>query len=215
MQGKEKGSSSSAFLYLECCGYLNESYRFCGSRACWTNAKDSLCNKSGSFGASAMVFYASLFVFSIAVSAVFVWFYRSIFEMGKVTYQSIFPSTRQKYHQNRPESVSSASSAGKTSWGWSSARRAIPVTPSINQTAIVSPWGWKGNNYNDASKRSRNMVANSISQHAQQRKGKDDTVVGWPYREEKMGINGNEYSVVQKKKVKRTNIGGVSKPWGW
>jgi hypothetical protein len=158
-----------------------------------------------------MLFYVSLILFSIAVSAIVLWFYRSLFEIGKATYQAIFPSAKKQYREERLESLNPSLNSAATPWGWSGggSRRAIPVAPTVTRKAATAPWGWKGGG--DSAK-SRNTATNA---NAQQANSKGTSDIGWPYREEKFDFSGKEYTVVKKKRVKKSNMSGVSKPWGW
>jgi len=44
---------------------------------------------------------------------------------------------------------------------------------------------------------------------------KPKPVTGWPYREEKFDFAGKSYKVSRKAKLKKTNLGNTSTPWGW
>lgn len=170
-----------------------------------------------------MLFYASLFLFCIAVSVIALWFYRFLYDIGKAAYRAILPRARKAYKEEKVVSLSSDLAASVTPWGWSSdqgSRRAIPVASPVVKQAAPTPWGWKGNNSRSRSRTSRVWV--DVGEAAESLKdilgspGKENTEhVGWPYREEKFAFAGKEHAVVRKKRIRRTNAGGKSKPWGW
>ena len=143
-----------------------------------------------------MLFYALLFLFCIAISAVALGFSRSLYNIGKATNLAWFHSAQQNYRKEKT----------------------VTPSPGLNQAA--TPWGWKGGNHLPESTTSRVVgdvaqAAGSLKRSATNRKKADDPVVGWPYRDEKSEFAGPEYKVTHKKSVKKTNMGGVSKPWGW
>jgi hypothetical protein len=171
-----------------------------------------------------MIFYVSLFLFTVAVSAIALWFYRECFDIGKAAYQAIFPNSRQKYVEKKHVSLNAGLTEAATPWGWSSdsnPRRARAVKPAAPQPEAAAPWGWPGSKANrSASQRLADNISGvteSAREVVSSRKAKsgDETMVGWPYREEQFEFAGNKYKVSRKRKVKKTNVGGVSKPWGW
>ena len=173
-----------------------------------------------------MLFYASLFLLCVAVSAIILWLYRSMYSVARATYQAIFPSTREEFTDEREVSLRSTLQATPTPWGWSSdytPRTVAPAIPRVqpSEKAIPVPWGWKGNTRNtelttrqfrgdvgEAAAALKNMV-NGLSSDD------DDNFIGWPYRDEHFDFAGKEYNVTRKTRVEKTNLGVIPKPWGW
>ena len=92
----------------------------------------------------------------------------------------------------------------------------------------ATPWGWPGNKHN--SERHAHLIGEEVSGaahtlkdrvngfnhgHSDSAGDKHQTHVGWPYREEKFKFAGTDYKVSRKPKVKKMNMSGVEKPWGW
>ena len=196
-----------------------------GLWACRTIVNESWLIKSANLGVSQMLFYVSLFLFCIAVSVVGLWFYRSIYDIGQAAYQVIFPRNRKQYTDEKEVELNPSLSSAVTPWGWSSAggpRRAIPNAPLPKKEVVPTPWGWSGNGSKNETATSR--LAENVSEAADSLKSMvgagnntrtNEPMVGWPYREEKFEFAGSEYKVTHKRKVKKYNMGGVSKPWGW
>ena len=118
-------------------------------------------------GYSQMLFYASLFLFCVVFSAIVLWLYRSMAEVGKAVYRAFLPSSKDKVTREvRQESLNTPLSGTAAPWGWSrnsSARRAAPkrspVTKSVFEGGEYNvtrkptvkkvksgknskPWGW-------------------------------------------------------------------------
>ena len=170
-----------------------------------------------------MLFYASLLLFSVAISVIALWFYRSMYDIGKAAYRAILPRARKAYKEEKAVSLSSGLATKATPWGWSSdrgPRRAIPVVSPVAKKAAPAPWGWKGN---DSRSRSRSIrLGGDVEEAAESlknmlsRPAKGNTEhVGWPYREESFDFAGKEYKVVRKTRIRIAKAGGMSKPWGW
>ena len=148
-----------------------------------------------------------------------------MYKIGKATYQAIFPSTREQYREERQVSLNPSLNDTLSPWGWSSDtghHRAIPVPPTVKREAVPAPWGWPGsdNNTEKISNRASGNVTNITESsrgmiNNRRKEDEDRPVVGWPYREEKFEFAGRNYKVARKKRSRKTNIGGISKPWGW
>jgi hypothetical protein len=176
-----------------------------------------------------MLFYASLFLFCFAFSAIVLWLYRSMAEIGKAAYRAFLPSSKERQHRPAKAVVLKQTLHDTaTPWGWGSdngPRRAVPVRVPAAKPE-VAPWGWKGSTRN-VEGRGRNK-AEEVSQAAKALKesfGKsfsaqgesgqsERPMVGWPYREENFEFAGDQYKVSRKPKVSRVSK-GVAKPWGW
>lgn len=170
-----------------------------------------------------MLFYTSLLLFCIAVSAIALWIYRSVYETGNTAYRAIFPAAKEEYKTKASPAVHTSVNSTPTPWGWSGdrgARRAIPTTAAHASPGVPAPWGWKGNLRN-AESESHSLRGDVGEAAASLRKlvggngEKEKSQVGWPYREESFGFADREYKVTRKNRVKKTNMGKVSKPWGW
>jgi hypothetical protein len=165
-----------------------------------------------------MLFYSTIFIVSLIVAVVILWFYRVSADTSKAVYTTIIPSRVDESpsdhlndtvaHKTRTDAESSLGvKSHHTPRNLARTHRA----KSIEQT----PWGWPGhkrpqvrthfashNSLNDA------PSAESASIRSQN--------VGWPYREEKMRTGGKVYKLTRKARtLKKTNIKTLKKPWGW
>jgi hypothetical protein len=75
-----------------------------------------------------MIFYASLMVLSVAISAIVVWIYRSFAEASRKSYQAFLPSGKDAAPTVEPAVVR------RRRW---------------NPKAQATPWGWKTRTSND------------------------------------------------------------------
>ena len=185
-----------------------------------------------------MLFYASLFVTCVIVSAVVLWIYRLVAAATKTAYRSFLPSSRGNIRHQRMINQNVSTNSARTPWGWSSTgnpRRALPVAAKIQRvpaTPSTTPWGWPGNKSSAAAKAKPGVVervdaestlkatpgrvlGSSEGISSNKKSAGDTPMVGWPYREESFEFAGKQYKVLRKPNKRRKNIGGVSKPWGW
>lgn len=170
-----------------------------------------------------MLFYASLLLFSLAVSAVVLWVYRVVYDTGKAAYRAIFPSTKEQYKADKQAAIQTSINNTPTPWGWTGGpgpRRVIPVALAASKPPVPAPWGWKGSTSNTESashslKGNAEEAAASLWEMVDGNAGNEETGVGWPYREEKFEFADRQYKVTSKSRVKRTNMEEISMPWGW
>jgi len=171
-----------------------------------------------------MLFYASLFLFCVALSAVVVWFYRSLDKVGKTIYRAFLPSSKGNIKKEPPEPAATVNGA-RVPWGWNGTGAERGLAPAeaipapVRRTTI--PWGWPGNRGKE--KPQANRVTKPSKQPAAPEQanlgatvGQRRAKVGWPYREESFEFAGRTYRVNKRAKVKgSTNAGGAKRPWGW
>ncbi len=144
-----------------------------------------------------MLFYASLLIFCIVVSAIGLWLYRSVGDVAKAAYIAFLPSSRNTRHARR------GGARNKNA-------QAQHVSLNCNLSTTGTPWGWS----NDQGPR-RAIPEKSFVSTPEAAGNGEKPVVGWPYREEQFAIADRENKVTRKRKIRKTNIGGKSKPWGW
>jgi len=165
-----------------------------------------------------MFFYTSLFVASLIVALVVLWLYHAIADVGKAVYRAILPSSKGNPadHLEAETVLRTTINDTPTPWGWgdhakpSQAARTAKIAPSDSV-----PWGWPGNN-NEIREHGQHYDLNAgkaLTEPGAAKKPKP--VTGWPYREEKFDFAGKSYKVSRKAKLKKTNLGNTSTPWGW
>lgn len=176
-----------------------------------------------------MLFYASLFLFCVAVSCVSLWMYRSLNSVGKAVYRVLLPSSKSNENNQAGEREGAlTTNEARVPWGWSretAPRRRKPLSKvKAARQAPTVPWGWPGNQRNE---RSADDRANRLVQAMRRRDGvesetspqptkEDEPRVGWPYRDEAFEFAGKQYKVVHASgPVGNTNMGGMARPWGW
>jgi hypothetical protein len=165
-----------------------------------------------------MLFYSTIFIVSLIVAVVILWFYRLSADTSKAVYTTIIPSRVDESpsdhlndtvaHKTRTDAESPlGTKSHQTPRNLARTHRA----KSIDQT----PWGWPGhkrphvrthfashNNLNDA------PSADSASIRSQK--------VDWPYRDRMLVTDDKVYKATRKvPPLKKANLKTLSKPWGW
>jgi len=180
-----------------------------------------------------MLFYVSLFLFCVVFSAIVLWLYRSMAEVGKAVYRSFLSSSRGKVaREEHQEGFNSPLAASPTPRGWSGnshPRRTSPTRQPVAKFAVSAPWGWPGNSSNTEERTRRVSDDVALSANASRTSfvssgrstrntaKEDKPVVGWPYRDERSIFEGGQYNVTRKPKTKKIRMSKNknSKPWGW
>jgi hypothetical protein len=132
-----------------------------------------------------MVFYVSLFLVSLIVASIVLWFYRIVVQATRQTYKSILPSA----HENRRAAAVN---------GMALTRQAMAGQP--------APWGWKSG----AAKNSR-----SVGVPAYSRAGNANVGWPYrkePFADATLSDVRPGSTVVKTRKITK---GGIDKPWGW
>jgi len=158
-----------------------------------------------------MFFYVSLFVASLIVALVVLWFYHLTVDIGRGIFKSLLPGSG-KVRSNPAEEVIMATTINETPtpWGWSGhqspeglakTQPALPTEPTY--------WGGKGNQ--DQFREHHPHHGGGASHAASNRRQN----AGWPYREEKTEFAGKAYKVKRKVAARTPTPKTASKPWGW
>jgi hypothetical protein len=168
-----------------------------------------------------MLFYSTMFIVSLIVATVILWFYRA----SKDTSNAIYTTLRPGRVDHSPSDPLNDTVAHKTRTDAESPlgmkSRQTPRNlarthraKSIEQT----PWGWPGYSQRQVrEQRTHNARHSSLNDApsvdpASIRNQK----VGWPYREDMMRTGGKVYKITRKvPTLKKTNLKTLSKPWGW
>lgn len=182
-----------------------------------------------------MLFYASLFLFCVVVSAISLWMFRSLNAVGKAVYRAILPSSKnyQHLHGNEHESAPTTNST-RVPWGWSGSggdrRIQYEVQSERPEYTGPPPWGWPGNPHyqpqpwvqlrrpsvyqSRLGKRAHNVLYRRPERQLGHSKVAEQPQ-GWPNREALFEFAGRRYRVDLGAKVGRRNAGGMAAPWGW
>ena len=76
------------------------------------------------------VFYVSLFLASLVVAALVVWFYRVVVQASRETYKSFLPSSNEEVSMASMARVTASRRASKgrgTPWGWKNTVSGVPA----------------------------------------------------------------------------------------
>ena len=132
-----------------------------------------------------MVFYVSLFLASLIVGGLVVWFYRFVVQTSRSTYRSILPSANENLREAAVNGV------------------ALSRQQVRGQAA---PWGWKKRG-DDTKRTSVAVPAYTRSKRSQVGWPYRDEPFG-----DTLGTVKPGSKVVKARKVGK---GGIDKPWGW
>jgi len=172
-----------------------------------------------------MFFYTSLFIACVVIALVFLFFYNSVADLGKLIYRKFHSGSKKKPAAHQEERILATTiNDTPTPWGWAShatpenIARTHPAAPSRQ-----SPWGWPGHHHETYAHHSAGVTGNtngggashSHNGGASKPEETETPTVGWPYREEKFELSGKAYKVTRKARPKRTNLRTTGKPWGW
>ena len=168
-----------------------------------------------------MLFYSTMFIVSLILAVVILWFYRASRDTSKAIYTNIMPG-RVDHSPSDPLNDTVAHKARTDAE--SPLERKNHQTPrnlvqthrakSIEQT----PWGWPGHNRHQVREfrthfASNNSLNDAPSVDPASIRGQK---VGWPYRKDMMRTGGKVYKITRKvPPTEKTNLRTLSKPWGW
>ena len=168
-----------------------------------------------------MLFYSTMFIVSLILAVVILWFYRASKSTSKAIYTTIIPG-RADHSPSDPlndtvahETPTNAESplgrkSHQTPRNLAQAHRA----KSIEQT----PWGWPGHKRPKDREFRPHFASNNSSNDAPSADPASirSQKVGWPYREDIMRTGGKAYKATRKvPPPEKTNLKNLSKPWGW
>ncbi len=149
-----------------------------------------------------MLFYASLFVFCLVLSAVVLWFSRSLSKFARTIYRSIRPATNNRTRQQEWVNSGHSQDPATAPGGWS----ASPGRAGERANPAAQSWARRTTSNEMAKFVRNNSPKPGVSNQAQPS--------DWPYRVESFEIGGR-YKVVNERKRKKSNLRKVPKPWGW
>ena len=149
-----------------------------------------------------MLFYASLFVFCLVLSAVVLWLYRSLTDVTNTVYRSILPSSKENVRHQERVNPGHSRDPSKTPRGWlgNQGHAAVRANPAVDK------WTKKSERVGIAKFIRDNSPEPDISGKKQ--------AVGWPYRVESFEVGGR-YKVAHERRRKKTHLREVPRPWGW
>jgi hypothetical protein len=168
-----------------------------------------------------MLFYSTMFIVSLIVAVVILWFYRVSADTSKAIYTTIIPSRVDESpsdHLNETVAHKARTNAEiprrkKSHQTPRNLARTHPAKP-----IVQPPWGWPGHKQHQVRKqRSDYARHNSLNDASSADSARiRSQKVGWPYREDMMKTGGKGYKIRRKvPPSKKTNLKTLSKPWGW
>ena len=155
-----------------------------------------------------MLFYTALIIASLIVALLVLWAFQVIARAGRSVFKSRLPDAKNASTSHlRVQRLATTVNETPTPWGWKS--HETPANMAKTHAAPPSrqtQWGGSENTTRppayDNSGSTRRVNINKPA-------------IGWPYREEKSELAGKAYKVSRKTKPRLSNLGTVSKPWGW
>ena len=168
-----------------------------------------------------MFFYSTMFIVSLIVAVVILWFYRVSADTSKAIYTTIIPSRVDESpsdHLNDTVAHKTRTDAenplGRKSHQTPRNLVRTHRAKSIEQT----PWGWPGHKRPQDREFRPHFASNNSSNDAPSADPASirSQKVGWPYREDMMRTGGRVYKITRKlPPPKKTNLKTLGKPWGW
>ena len=149
-----------------------------------------------------MLFYASLFVFCLVLSAVVLWLSRSLSKFAGTIYRSIRPGTNENSRQQERVNSGYPQNPTTVTGGWSDS----PKRTGTRANPAAERWARR-----TASNEMAKFVRNNSPEPGVSNQLRP---TGWPYRVESFEIGGR-YKVVHGRKRKKSNLREMPKPWGW
>jgi hypothetical protein len=165
-----------------------------------------------------MLFYSALFVASIVVAVVILWIFQSLSSVGKAVYQAFLPSSKGNLgpaaHLDSQRLTTTINDVPMP-WGWkggsnpSQVARATAASP-----GVPAPWGWSGEK-NKARELKRNNAPGNPYSTTRKATNKQEKEKPSAYREESFDFAGKTYKVKRARKLRKTHLKNMGKPWGW
>lgn len=173
-----------------------------------------------------MLFYTTIFIVSLVLAVVVLWFFRTSTDTSKAIYNTVIPLSERKSPAGQVKGAKVQKTDVNKPEPWGQKVHQTPGNLARTHAAMPTkkaPWGWPGSENQVADKRKHVVSSKSKAAHCslyEENKSEAKSIrnqnVGWPYREEMTESNGRAYKVTRKvARPKRTNLKEVGKPWGW
>ncbi len=168
-----------------------------------------------------MFFYTALLVASIVIAVILLWIFQSLASVGKAVHQAFLPSSKGNLDPTAhlaSQRLATTINDVPMPWGWngdsnpSQVARATAAAP-----GVPAPWGWSGGKNKARELKRKNGPGNpySTTRKAANRRKQEKPSAGWPYREESIDFTGKTYQVKRARKLRKTHLKNMDKPWGW
>lgn len=168
-----------------------------------------------------MFFYTALFIASIIMAVVILWVCQALSSVGKAVYQAFLPSSKGNLgptgHLNSQRLTTTINDVPMP-WGWKGDSSPSQVArANAAPTGVPQPWGWSGekNRALELKRNNRSGKPLPTTSKASNKQKKEKPSVGWPNHEESFDFAGKTYKVKRARKLRKTHLKGMGKPWGW
>jgi hypothetical protein len=165
-----------------------------------------------------MLFYSTMFIVSLIVAVVILWFYRVSADTSKAIYTTIIPSRVDESpsdHLNETVAHKTRTDA-ESPLGMKSHQTPRNLAQTHRAKSIAqTPWGWPGHKQHQVRKQRKHYARHNSLNDAPSADSASiqSQKVGWPYRGE---TDGKVYKATRKvPPSKKINLKTLSKPWGW
>ena len=168
-----------------------------------------------------MLFYSTMFIASLIVAVVILWFYRASTDTSKAIYTTLMPGRvdhSPSDHLNDTVAHKTRTYA-ESPLGMKSHQTARNLAQTHRAKSLdQTPWGWPGHKrpqvreQRTLNARHSSLIdapsADPVSIRSQK--------VGWPYRDDMMETGGKVYKATRKvPPPRKATLKTISKPWGW
>ena len=168
-----------------------------------------------------MLFYSTMFIVSLILAVVILWFYRASRDTSKAIYTTIRPG-RVDHSPSDPLNDTVAHKTltnAESPLGMKSHQAARNLGQTHRARSIVqTPWGWPGHKRPRVGEFRTHLASNNSSNDAPSADPASirSQKVGWPYREDMMKTGGKVYKTTRKvPPPRKATPKTISKPWGW
>ena len=168
-----------------------------------------------------MFFYTAIFIASIIMAVVILWLCQALSSVGQAVYQAFLPSSKGNHgptaHLDSQRLTTTINDA-PIPWGWKGDSNPSQVArANAAVTGVPEPCGWSGEKNRAREFKRNNSSSNPFPRtgKASNKQEKEKKSVGWPNREESFYFAGNNYKVKKARKLRKTHLKNMGKPWGW
>jgi len=168
-----------------------------------------------------MFFYSALFVASVVIAVVLLWVFQSLSSVGKAVYQAFLPSSKGNTGPTAhldSQRLTTTINDVPMPWGWKGGSNPSQVArATAASSGVPASWGWSGekNAARDLRRKNSSRNAYPATSNAANKEKKEKSQVGSPYRDESFDFTANTYKVKRAKKLRKTHLKNMGKPWGW
>lgn len=164
-----------------------------------------------------MLTYATIFIASVIVASIAIFFYKTISNSSRSAYSSKERLAILDVKPNYQKDKVTAGGIPDYPYGDNHAtpRHMAKTHPALPTEKV--DWGW-----NESGKQAGHARGSANSSHCSLYDLKPESSrvnrnqkVGWPYREEKSEVAGKVYKVTRKVARQDSKPDGLHKPWGW